>query len=250
MQPGRRFIENVESASGRFFRKLGRELYPLRFTTRKGSRRLTQPQISKPNIEQRVQFLRYARNIAEKTRRFIATHIKHIGDVFAFIGDLERLPVVAMAMADFTLDVNVWEEMHLDFDEAATFAIFAPAAFDIETETAGIVAPHPCRRQLRKELANGCKCPCVSDRVRPRCAPNCALIDDDGLIDLFHATQAAEATWSLLGIVKMAEQCPPQNVVDQSGFPAARNTGHAGETAKWKRHGHIFQIVFRCADHG
>src|SRR5207237_4191139 len=134
-------INNIEILPARCLLTHGPELYPLRFSNGKRSRILAQPQISKPDIEQRVQFVRYARHIPEKTRRFIDTHIKHIGDVFAFVGDFERLPVVAMAMADFTLDINVWEEMHLDFDEAATFAIFAPAAFDIETETAGIVAP-------------------------------------------------------------------------------------------------------------
>src|SRR5438270_10570205 len=205
MQPGRRFIENIESASGRFFRKLGRELYPLRFATGKRSRSLAQPQISKPDIEQRVQFIRYARHIPEKTRRFIDTHIKHIRDVFAFVGDLERLPVVAAAMADFALDVNVGQEMHLDFDEAAALAIFAPATFDIETETTGIVAAHPCGRQLREKFADWCECARVSDRVRARRAPDGALIDDDRLINLFNATQVAVRPGSLLATWLWAE---------------------------------------------
>ena len=108
-------------------------------------------------------------------------------------------------MADFALNVNIGQEMHLDFDKAATFAIFASAAFDIETETAGIISAHTRRRQLRKELADRRECACISDRVRARCAPDGALVDDDGFVNLFDPTQVAESSRSFLGIVELAE---------------------------------------------
>ena len=111
-------------------------------------------------------------------------------------------------MAHFALNVDVGQEMHLDFDETAALAIFAATAFDIETETAGIVATYTGGRQLSKEFADRRECPRVSDRIRAWRAPNGALVDHDRLINLFDATQAAERSRFFLGIVEMAEQCP------------------------------------------
>jgi hypothetical protein len=55
--------------------------------------------------------------------------------------------------------------MHLDFDQPTAFAIFATAAFNVETETACIIPTHARRRQLREQLAYGRKGAGVSDRI-------------------------------------------------------------------------------------
>src|SRR3546814_17632783 len=54
--------------------------------------------------------------------------------------DLERLAIVARALADIALDVDVGEEVHLDLDQAVAGARFAAAALDVEREAAGLVA--------------------------------------------------------------------------------------------------------------
>src|SRR4030095_10093406 len=52
MQSGRRLIENVKSPPGRFFRKLGGEFYPLRFSAGEGCSRLAKSEITETYIEQ------------------------------------------------------------------------------------------------------------------------------------------------------------------------------------------------------
>ena len=55
--------------------------------------------------------------------------------------------------------------MHFDLDQSVAFAIFAAAAFDVETETSGIIAAHPGRGQLREQLANRGERAGVGDRI-------------------------------------------------------------------------------------
>src|SRR6516225_6447785 len=147
-------IQNIKRAPGRFLGQLGCEFYALRFTTGKRRRRLPQPQITEPNIQHRIQFVRYARNISEKTRRFVHRQVEDVGDVLPLVSNLQRLTIVASPMAYFALDINVGHKMHLDLDQSAAFAIFAAAALDVKAKTSGIVATHSGGRQLRKQLPN------------------------------------------------------------------------------------------------
>src|ERR1700693_4944960 len=125
--------------------------------------------------------------------------------------------------------------MHLDLDQAAALAILAAAAFDVEAKPAGTVTAYPGGRQLREQFANWAKRPGVGDWIGARRSANSALIDHDCLVDLFGAAQRPISAWFLFRIVKTTEQCAPQNIVDQRGFSASRNTGHAGETTERER---------------
>ncbi len=53
---------------------------------------------------------------------------------------LERLAIVALAVADVAGDVDVGQEVHLDLDQAVALARLAAAALDVEAEPAGLVA--------------------------------------------------------------------------------------------------------------
>jgi hypothetical protein len=71
-------------------------------------------------------------------------HVEDVGDALAPVEDLERLAVVAFALADLALDVDIGEEVHLDLLEALALARLAAAAAglcgDVEAEAAGLVA--------------------------------------------------------------------------------------------------------------
>jgi len=51
MQPGRRFIKNVNSATGRFFGKFCGEFYALRFAAGKSRSGLAEPEIAQADVE-------------------------------------------------------------------------------------------------------------------------------------------------------------------------------------------------------
>ena len=135
--------------------------------------------------------------------------------------------------------------MHLDLDQAAAFAIFAAAAFDVETEPPGVVTAHPRRGQLREQFANRRERAGVSDRIRARRAADRALVDHDRLVDLLEAAQRPMRARFVFRVIKMPEERAPQNVVDQRGFAAAGNAGHAGETAERERRRRCSSDCFR-----
>ena len=207
-------------------------------------------EIAEPDIEQRGQLVRNARDVAEEADAFIHRHVENVGDIFPLVSDLERFAIVTLAAADLALDIDVRQEMHLDLDQAAAFAVLAPAALDVEAESAGIVTAHTGGRQLRKKLANRCECAGVSNRIRARRPADRALVDHDRLIYLLQSAERFEAPRLLLRIVKLAKQRAAQNIVDQRRFSAAGNTGDAGETAERQSDCDVLQVVLGGADNG
>src|SRR5205814_5564956 len=125
--------------------------------------------------------------------------------------------------------------MHLDFDQATSFAVFAPSAFDVETEPPGIVTADARRGQLSKQFADWTECAGVGHRIGARGASNRALIDHDRLVDLFDAAQRLMRARFLLRIVKSSEEGAPEDVVDQRRFAASGHSSYASEQAQRKR---------------
>jgi hypothetical protein len=54
--------------------------------------------------------------------------------------DLERLAVVALALAHLARDIDVRQELHLDLEDPVALAVLAAAALDVEREAARGVA--------------------------------------------------------------------------------------------------------------
>ena len=54
--------------------------------------------------------------MTEKARRLVYGQLQDIGDVFAFVRNLERFTIVPLATAHFTFDVHIGQKMHFDFD--------------------------------------------------------------------------------------------------------------------------------------
>jgi hypothetical protein len=77
---------------------------------------------------------------ALKKRRLLHRHLQHLGDVLALVQDLQRLAVVALAVADVAGHVDVGQEVHLDLDHAVALAGLAAAALDVEAEAPRAVA--------------------------------------------------------------------------------------------------------------
>src|ERR1700732_2864260 len=89
---------------------------------------------------QGLERLAHARHRLEELGGLLDRHVEHVGDALALEGDLERLAVVALALADVALDVDVGQEVHLDLDDAVALARLAAPALDVEREAAWRVA--------------------------------------------------------------------------------------------------------------
>ncbi len=80
---------------------------------------------------------------SKNSQRLLDRHLEHVGDGLALEADLERLAVVALAVALLAGDVDVGQEVHLDLDLAVAAADLAAPALDVEAEAAGLVAARP-----------------------------------------------------------------------------------------------------------
>ena len=136
MQAGCRLIENIERTAGRLARQFLGELDALRFAAGQGIGLLADLDIAEADLGQRLQLVAYCRDGGEELRTFLDGHIEHVGDRLALEQHLQRLAIVALAMAHIAGDINVGQEVHLDLDHAVALAFFAAPALDVEARTA------------------------------------------------------------------------------------------------------------------
>ena len=104
--------------------------------------------------------------------------------------DLERLAVVALALADVAGDVDVGQEVHLDLDDAVALAGLAAAALDVEREAAGLVAARLGLGQAGEPFADRREGAGVGRRVGARRAADRRLVDVDDLVEVLEALDA------------------------------------------------------------
>ena len=140
MQAGGRLVEDVEGAAGGALAELLRELDALRFAARERRRLLADLDVVEADALQRLHLLADRGHGLEQRLGLLDRHVEHIGDRLVAVFHLQRLAVVALALADVAGDVDVRQEMHLDLDQAVALAGLAAAALDVEGEAAGLVA--------------------------------------------------------------------------------------------------------------
>ena len=165
MQTGCRLIKNIQGAAGVSFRKLARKLGTLRLAPRQCSSTLPKRDIGKTDVCKRIELAFDRRHGVEKYRCILDRHTQHLMNVFAFIANLERLPVVTFTLTPVARNVNIREEVHLHLYQAIAMTGLAAAAAHVERKAPGIVAARPRLRRRRKEFANGRKKAGIGGRV-------------------------------------------------------------------------------------
>ena len=168
VQPRRRLVEDVHRASRRPLAQLARELHPLRLTTGERGRRLSEPHVAEPDVDERLQVRRDGRQVLEECERLLDRQVEDVGDGEPSVADLERLAVVATPLADLAGHVDVGEEVHLDAERAVAVARLAAAALHVEAEAPRLVAAELRLRCRRVQLAQMVEQPRVGRGVRAR----------------------------------------------------------------------------------
>ena len=118
--------------------------------------------------------------------------------------DLERLAVVALALADVAGDVDVGQEVHLDLDDAVALAGLAAAALDVEGEAARLVAARLGLGQAGEPVADRREGAGIGRRVGARRAADRRLVDVDDLVEVFEPLDAVVRGRGLAGAVEPA----------------------------------------------
>ena len=143
--------------------------------------------IAEPDALQRVHLFADRGHRLEQFGRFLDRHVEHVGDRFAAIFHLERLAIVALALADVAGDIDVRQEMHFDLDDAVALAGFAAPALDVEGEAPRLVAARLGFRQAREPFADRREGAGIGGRIGARRAADRRLVDVDHLVEMFEA---------------------------------------------------------------
>ena len=150
-----------------------------------------EPDVAEADVDQRLQVPGDRRDRREEVDGLLDRHVEHLGDGLALVVHLERLAVVAGAVADLARHVDVRQEVHLDLDRAVAGAGLAAAALDVEGEPALLVAAHLRLGGLGEQLADVVEDAGVGRRVGPRRAADRRLVDVDDLVDVLEAGDPA-----------------------------------------------------------
>jgi hypothetical protein len=183
MEPRRRFVEDVEGASGLGSGKLARELDALRFAAAERRRRLPELHVAEPHVDERSEDPGQGRVGGEELRASFDVGVENVRDAAALVRDAERFRAVPFALADFACDVDVAQEMHFDANDAVAFASLAAAPLQVEAETSGVPAAHTRVGELGEDRSNFVECFRVSARVGSWRPADGVLIDRDHLVD-------------------------------------------------------------------
>ena len=178
MQAGGRLVEHVERVAALRALQLGGELDALRLAARQLGRRLAEAQVAEADVAAAARSGRStAGSSAKKAQASSTVMPQHLGDVLVAPGDLERLLVVARAVAGRAGRVDAGHEEQLDADEALALAGLAAALGDVEREAAGVVAARARRRRRGEQLAHVVEEAGVGGEVGARRAADRLLVD-------------------------------------------------------------------------
>ncbi len=186
----------------------------------------------------------------EEFDRVLDRHVEHVGDRLALELHLQRLAVVALAVADVAGDVDVGQEVHLDLQQAVAGAFLAAAALDVEAEAAGLVAARLAFRQAGEPVADLGEGAGVGRRVGPRRAADRRLVDVDDLVEVGEAVDAVARAADDARAVQNAGGAGVERVDGQRGLARAADAGDAGEGAERELRGHVLEVVGAGALHG
>src|SRR5207302_8848646 len=96
---------------------------------------------------------------------------------------LQGLAIVAPALADVALDIDIRQKVHLDLDDAVALAGLTAPALDVEREAPGQIAARLRLREPGEPIADRREAAGICGRVGARRAAYRRLVDIDDLVE-------------------------------------------------------------------
>src|SRR5690606_5520598 len=232
VQAGGRLVEDVDGAPGLAPLQLGGELDALGLAAGQGGGGLAEPDVAEADVVERLEVTLDRRDGVEELERLLDRHVEHLGDRLALVVDLQRLAVVAGAVAHLARDIGVRQEVHLDLDGAVAGARLAAPALDVEAEPARLVAADLGLGGGREQLADVVEDAGVGGRVGPRGAADRRLVDVHDLVGVLDAEDAGVPAGDGTRAVELLCQRVGAYVVDLRGLAGLGLVGDGGERAE------------------
>ena len=205
--------------------------------------------IAEADAFQRLHLVAHRGHCAKKFRSLRHGQIEDVGDRLVLELDLERLAIIALAVAGIAGDIDIGKKMHLDLDDPIALAGLAAPALDVEGEAAGLIAARFGLREAGKPIADRGEGAGIGRGIRARRASDRRLVDVDDLVEKFEPIDLVMLEW----LFARAHQLPGDGAIDgvdqQRGFAATRNAGDACEDAKRNLHTHILEVIGTRSGH-
>ncbi len=180
--------------------------------------------------------------------RLFHRHAQDVVDGLALVADLQRLAVVALAVADVTGHEDVRQEVHFHLDQAVALAGLAAAALDVEGEAPRPVAAVARLRHAGEEFSDRRQQARVGSGVGTRRASDRRLVDADHLVEELQSFDRVVRRRLGAAAVKVARGGGVERVVDERRLAGAGYAGDAGEQPHWQVDGDLLQVVAACAE--
>ena len=165
----------------------------------------------------------------KKDNTFIHGHFQHIINRLPPIFHLESFPIVSLAFADFTGNVDIRQKMHLDFQDAIALTRFAASAFDVKREPPcgvplclGIV-------RLGEQLPNVCEYARIGCRIGTRRSADWRLVNVDDFVQILQPLHPFKCSGTDTGSIQLCCQMLINNLIHQRGLPRTGNSCHTGK---------------------
>ena len=136
--------------------------------------------------------------------------------------------------------------MHFHLHKSIALAGLAAAAFDIEGETAAVVAALAGRGRACKEFSNGGEEAGVGRWIAPGGSTNRTLVDTDQALDMLQAFNGIYRRGLGPGAIDGLGGRECQGLVDEGGLSAARDAGDTDHEPDGNVHVHIAKVVASC----
>ena len=243
MKSCRRFIQNIDCTPCTAFAQFCCQLDTLCFTTGQLCRRLSQADIRKSHIIKCFDLPAYGGNILKKLHGFFYSHVQYIVDIFVFVFYFQCFSVVTFTLADFTWNIYISQEVHLDLDDPVSAAGLTSAALYIKAESALLVASCLGISRRCKKIPDLIKHASVSSRVGSGGTSNRRLINIDHLVQLLQSLNGFMFSWYGSCPVQISGKCLVKDFVDQRAFAGTADTGNTGHHSKRDIHIYLLQIV-------
>ena len=212
------------------------QLHPLGFAAGQGGAGLAQLHVAQAHVVERAQLLHDGLMGLEHAHGFLHGQIQHVGDGQALVLDLQRFPVVALAVAHLAGHVNIRHEVHFDFQQPVAGAGLATPALHVEGEAVLLIAADLGLRQLGEHLADHVEQAGIGGGVGAGRAADGRLVDADDLVQLLHALDAVISRFPGPGAVQKMGQRAVEDRVHQAALAAAGYARHAAEHAQGESH--------------
>src|SRR3546814_4717199 len=117
------------------------QLHALRLAAGQGGGGLADVDVAEADFLQGLQLVADRGHRLEELDALVDRQVENVGDRLVLDGDLQGLAVVALALADVALHVDVGQEVHLDLDDAVALAGLAAPALRSEEHTSELQSP-------------------------------------------------------------------------------------------------------------